>query len=82
MNFLPETRSRTYYTTARVIQSLESEDWLWINPSASHHFNDQDSADHLKDLANHNGRDSGLNVDDYPYFVIKVEETSVISEQE
>lgn len=75
-----ETRKRVYYTTARTIHKDETEDWLWVNPNQSFRFVTYEGAQNIANLSNDNGRDSGLNINDYPYFVVKVSETSVIEE--
>jgi hypothetical protein len=75
---LPGNYTRCYYTTARVIHndSEPESDWLWINSSLSHEFNTAESAQTLANLSNDNGREYGLDVNEYPYFVVKVTRTS------
>jgi len=80
---LPERRKRVYFTTARIIHTPNAEfsdekDWLWVNPSSSCEFDTEDEAQSFANLANNNGEESGLNVIDYPYFVVRVERTSII----
>jgi hypothetical protein len=78
-----EVRKRSFFTTARVIHTPNTEfsnelDWLWINPSQSHQFHTEDEAQSLANLSNHNGGENGMNVIDYPYFVVRVARTSEI----
>lgn len=75
-----ETRKREHFTTARVIHDSDPavSDYLWINPNASHEFLSEEGAQSLANLANENGRDSGLDINNYPYFPVKVLTTSVI----
>lgn len=81
---LPETHRRTYYTTARIIHDSTElfDDWLWINASASHEFNTPEGAQTIVNLSNENARESGLAVDEYPYFVVKVTRTSEVERVE
>lgn len=72
----PVTYRRIYFTTARVIHEEKSDDWLWVNPSKSHQYDNTEEAQTLANLANHNGSENGLDVTAYPYFVIEVQETS------
>jgi hypothetical protein len=81
MSVVLERRKQTYFTTARVIHTPNAEfsdenDWLWVNGFETHHFDTEDEAESLANLANHNGSENGINVVDYPYFVIHVTRTS------
>lgn len=75
MSLLPETFYRTFYTTARIIHEKDKgREWLWVNPARSHEFKTKSEAMELADLSNHNGSESGLDVLNYPYFVVRVEQ--------
>jgi hypothetical protein len=76
VKFLPEVRKRIFYTTARIIHA--DTDWLWVNPSRSHEYNDWEDAKRLEELSNHNGNENGLDIGNYPYFVVKVIQTNEI----
>jgi len=77
-----ENRKRSFFTTARIIHDERDDtnerDWLWVNSSLGHRFDTEDEAQSLANLANGNGEESGMNVRDYPYFVVKVTQTSTI----
>jgi hypothetical protein len=80
---LPEKHKRRYFTTARIIHTpnvelSQEDDWLWVNTFSSHEFDSRDEAQTLADLANHNGSENGINVVDYPYFVVRVTRASEI----
>lgn len=78
----PETHVKEYFTTARVIhmpkEKDESTDWLWINTNSSHQFSTAESAQHIANLSNDNGKDSGLDIENYPYFVVRITQSSRI----
>jgi hypothetical protein len=85
MSFLPEKYNRVVFTTARVIHKREDEtderDWLWVNPNVSHQFTNKQEAETLAELSNSNGSDFGLDISNYPYFVVRVEQENTITEE-
>lgn len=82
MSHLPELYKLVYFTTARIIHHPEaendSEDWLWVNGAGSWHFGTEDEAQSHANLSNDNGRESGIDVNGYPYFVVRVEQSSLV----
>lgn len=76
---LPETYKREYYTTARVIHKEGEADWLWVNMSQGHQFSTPEESNELAKLANHNGNETGIDVKNYPYFTVRVEQRTRIS---
>ena len=82
---LPEYRSRSFFTTARIIHDPrkgEEADWLWVNASQSHQFDTEDEAQSLANLANHNGEENGMDILHYPYFVVHIAQRTAIEKVE
>lgn len=83
MVHFPETYSQEYFTTARIITDTttrepKSADWLWINPNSNHRFSTAESAQEIVNLSNANGKDTGLDIDNFPYFAVRVLQTSKV----
>lgn len=74
MDHLPEVHIRSYFAPARVIKDSETE-WLWVTANPTWQFDTEDEAQSYVNTGNEKGRTSGLDILNYPYFVVKVTET-------
>lgn len=75
MDLLPEVYTHWYFTAARVIHKEGEDDWLWVNANPAWQFDTEDEAQSTANLSNENGKASGFDVVNYPYFVVKVIDT-------
>lgn len=78
MEFLPEKHTKSYFTTARVIHDEIEHDWLWVNTSARWQFDTEDEAQSHANQSNENGISTGLDIEQFPYFVVRVTQTSLV----
>ena len=79
-DLLPETYARVFFTTARIIKPKDDgQEWLWVNPAPGRQFENPKDAEALAELANKNGTENGLDIANYPYFVVKISRTSIIT---